>query len=122
VRLLEGSRPPEIGLRLAGRTLAMAGHGLECSVPRISRDAGCPPSIVPGTPRGGTPLNSPRAGMQQGQVGSSRYAGCPRPPRCSPRPAWPAPRARPSTPASARGRESRPAGIRRPVPRVSGWR
>ena len=57
--------------------------------------AGCRrrPRIVPGTPRGGTPPNSPRAGMQQGQVGSSRYAGCPRPrarvARVVPtRPAW----------------------------------
>ena len=41
---------------------------------RVSERA---PRLWPGTPRGGTSLNSPRAGMQQGQVSSSRYAGCP---------------------------------------------
>ena len=75
------------------------------AAPRISGMPPPPPRIVPGTPRGGTPLNSPRAGIQQGQVGSSRYAGCPRT----------------RTPPSRRGRSarcgSRLPGIRRLVGR-----
>src|SRR5680860_472677 len=48
--------------------------GLQCRVtnrPRLSSRVGGDPS------RGGTSPNSPRAGRQQGQVSSSRYAGGP---------------------------------------------
>ncbi len=46
--------------------------------PQISPGAAAAPRLRGGTPRGGTSPNPPRAGMQQGQVSSSRYAGCPR--------------------------------------------
>ena len=60
------------------------GHTPQSAVPSTSgtpiRGLQCPEHsarVRSGPPRGGTSPNSPRAGRQQGQASSSRYAGGP---------------------------------------------